>query len=219
MALSKITASSIADNSITNTQINSSAAIAGSKLASLTSTIMPTGATVQTVHASGKDFVGNADGVVPNGGTAVKIIEKAITIKTLNPIIHAIAMFGIGTPGSYQDFDIALGFGFKTGSATTTITDYSGFGGTDYNRQNVNPLDSFYVCDTKGAHSSGSEYWCETKSSSHSQQITASIGTVINIAVWATTQSGAYHIHRPQNHASSNEAGEIGGITVMEIKS
>ena len=179
---------------------------------------LPSGTNVQTVTASGIDFVGNKNGIEVTAGTALKLIEKAITIKTLNPIIYSIAMFGIGTPDTYRDFDIAIGFGFKTGTATTTITDYSVFGGTDYSRQNVDPLDSFYACDVKGAHSTGSEYWCETKSSSHSQQITASIGTVINIAVWATTQAGAYYIHRPQTHGADAD-GELGSLTVMEIVS
>tara|TARA_S200000501_G_C20865598_1_gene761795 strand:- start:733 stop:1335 length:603 start_codon:yes stop_codon:yes gene_type:complete len=179
---------------------------------------LPSGTNVQTVTASGIDFVGNKNGLSINTSTATKLIEKAITIKTLNPIIYAMTMFGIGTPSSYQDYDIAIGFGFKTGTATTTVTDYSVFGGTDYSRQNVDPLDSFYACDVKGAHSTGSEYWCETKSSSHSQQITASIGTVINIGVWATTQAGAYYIHRPQSHSADAE-GELGSLTVMEIVS
>lgn len=50
MALSKITAASITDNTITNTQINSSAAIAQSKMAALAAVNMPAGSILQAVH-------------------------------------------------------------------------------------------------------------------------------------------------------------------------
>ena len=213
-----ITASQIANDTITNTQINSSAAIAGSKLAALTSTIMPTGTSVQTVHGTGTTFVGNKNGMsITSSDGYKKIIEKSIVTKTLNPIIHASVEFDIGTTSSYEDHDLALGFGYKTGSATTTITDYSTFGGDDYLRQNVDPLDAFYVCDTHGAHSSGGQYWIETKSASYSQQISVAIGTTIQIAVWGSSD-GTYYFHRSTNH-STNYGGAQGGITIVEIKS
>tara|TARA_B100000925_G_scaffold54750_1_gene35875 strand:+ start:1632 stop:2255 length:624 start_codon:yes stop_codon:yes gene_type:complete len=51
MALSKITAASITDNTITNTQINNSAAIAQSKLGALALANMPSGSVLQIQHA------------------------------------------------------------------------------------------------------------------------------------------------------------------------
>jgi len=240
MALSKITAASITDNSITNTQINSSAAIAKtklaaldivnadvnasaaivqSKMAALSSTNMPTGTVVQVSHSTGTDFVGGIGGIDIAGGEYKKILEKSITFKTTNPHIYVSCRFGIGTPNAYYDHDLACGFGYKTGSGTTTISDYTSFGGNSYGRQNVNPLSSFYVCDTHGAHSTGSQYWCETKSATYLQQISQASGTAVVIAVWCSVQSGNYYIHRPENNSGNNDAGELGGLTVMELKS
>ncbi len=240
MALSKITAASITDNSITNTQINSSAAIAKtklaaldivnadvnasaaivqSKMAALACTNMPTGTVVQVSHSTGTDFVGGIGGINIAGGEYKKILEKSITFKTTNPHIYVSCRFGIGTPNSYYDHDLACGFGYKTGSGTTTISDYTSFGGNSYSRQNVNPLSSFYACDTHGAHSTGSQYWCETKSATYLQQISQASGTAVVIAVWCSVQAGNYYIHRPENNSGSNDAGELGGLTVMELKS
>ena len=50
MALSKITAASITDNTITNTQINSSAAIAQTKLTPITAGNMLSGSILQVQH-------------------------------------------------------------------------------------------------------------------------------------------------------------------------
>ena len=214
-----ITASQIANDTITNTQINTSAAIAQSKMAALASTNMPTGTVVQVSHSTGTDFVGGIGGIDIAGGEYKKILEKSITFKTTNPHIYVSCRFGIGTPNAYYDHDLACGFGYKTGSATNSISDYSAFGGNSYQRQNVNPLSTFYACDTHGAHSSGSQYWVETKSASYLQQINQSAGTTIVMAVWCSVQSGNYYIHRPETNANSNDAGELGGITVMELKS
>lgn len=204
---------------IVNADVNSSAAIAQSKMAALASTNMPTGTVVQVSHSTGTDFVGGIGGIDIAGGQYKKILEKSITFKTTNPHIYVSCRFGIGTPNAYYDHDLACGFGYKTGSGTTSISDYSAFGGNSYQRQNVNPLSSFYACDTHGAHSSGAQYWVETKSASYLQQISQASGTTIVMAVWCSVQNGNYYIHRPETNPNSNDAGELGGITVMELKS
>jgi len=238
MAITKLKALGVTDGTLTNTQINASAAIAKTKLASLdivnadvnasasiaqskmaalTSGIMPNGTTVQTSHATGTDFVGNQNGVTIAAGNYVKILEKSITFKTTNPFIYLSARFGIGTNNSATDADLALGFGYKTGSGTNTISDYSAFGGNSYARQNVSPLSSFYVCDTYGAAANYGQYWMETKSATYLQQVNQAAGTSLVFAVWSSAQTNDFFIHRPKSH-SSNDAGELGGITVMEIK-
>ena len=176
----------------------------------------PAGTCVQTAHATGTDFAGGVAGLTPNN-TEVKILEKAITLKTKNPYLLVTANLEIGTPGSYQDIDLALALGYKTASATTDPNDYSQFGGDSFTREGVTNLNSFYVCDTKGAHSTGAEYWCETKSWQMYKQITANAGTVIYMACWCST-SGLYYFFRPQNH-TSNDAGALGGLSILEIKS
>ncbi len=218
MALSKITAASITDNSITNTQINSSAAIAQSKMAALTSSIMPNGTTVQTSHATGTDFVGNQNGITISAGAYTKILEKSFTFKTTNPFIYLSTRFGLGTINTATDADLALGFGYKTGSGTNSISDYSAFGGNSYTRQNVNPLSSFYVADTYGSSANYGQYWCETKSATYLQQVNQAAGTAVVFAVWSSAQTNDHYVHRPSSH-TSNDAGELGGLTVMEIKS
>ena len=95
-----ITASQIANDTITNTQINTSAAIAQSKMAAITSGNMPNGTTVQTSHATGTDFVGNQNGIQITAGSYVKILEKSITFKTTNPFIYLSTRFGLATVNS-----------------------------------------------------------------------------------------------------------------------
>lgn len=219
MSITKLKALGVTDGTLTNTQINASAAIAQSKMAALASTNMPTGTVVQVSHSTGTDFVGGIGGIDIAGGQTKKILEKSITFKTTNPHIYVSCRFGIGTPNGYYDHDLACGFGYKTGSGTTSISDYSAFGGNTYQRDNVNPLLTFYACDTHGAHSSGSQYWVETKSASYLQQISQAAGTTIVMAVWGSVNTGNYYIHRPETNPNNNDAGELGGITVMELKS
>ena len=237
MAITRLRALGVTDGTLTNTQINASAAIAKTKLAALdivnadvnasaaivqsklgalASTNMPTGTCVQTALATSTDFVGNKNGLTPNN-TEVKILEKAITLKTTDPYLLVTANLEIGTPGSYQDIDLALALGYKTASATTDPNDYSQFGGDSFTRQGVTNLNSFYVSDTKGAHSTGSEYWGESKVIQMYKQITATAGTVIYMACWCSTD-GQYYFFRAQNQ-TANDTGAMGGISILEIKS
>lgn len=238
MAITRLRALGVTDGTLTNTQINASAAIAKTKLAALdivnadvnasaaivqsklgalASTNMPTGTCVQTAYESGTDFAGGVAGLTPDD-TEVKILEKAITLKTTNPYLLVTVTIGIGVPDSYRDVDLALALGYKTASATTDPNDYSQFGGNVYQREGVTNLKSFFAADTMGAHSTGSQYWCETKSWQMYKQVTANAGTVIYMACWCST-NGQYYFYRPYNDPNSNDTGEAGGLSILEIKS
>lgn len=192
--------------------------VPSAKLGTVGSDKLPSGVTVQTSHATGTDFVGNQNGITITAGSYVKILEKSITFKTTNPFIYLSARFGLATVNSATDGDLALGFGYKTGSGTNTISDYSSFGGNSYTRQNVSPLSSFYVSDTYGASANYGQYWMETKSATYLQQVNQTAGTSLVFAVWSSAQDANHYVHRPHSH-TSNDAGELGGITVMEIVS
>ena len=162
----------------------------------------PAGTCVQTAHATGTDFAGGVAGLTPNN-TEVKILEKAITLKTKNPYLLVTVTIGIGAPDSYRDIDMALALGYKASSATTDPNDYSQFGGNVYQREGVTNLKSFFAADTMGAHSSGAQYWCETKSWQMYKQVTANAGTVIYMACWCST-NGQYFPAKIENGKIKN---------------
>ena len=93
----------IQDNTIVNADINSSAAIAGTKL------VMPTGSVLQVVHTE--------DGTKQTlSSTTAKLIETSITMKGVNSslLIRANVPIG-GDDNGNSDVDISLGFGYKSG--------------------------------------------------------------------------------------------------------
>nr|BAR35717.1 hypothetical protein [uncultured Mediterranean phage uvMED] len=139
MALSKITAASITDNTITNTQINSSAAIAKAKLASLdivnadinasaaiaqskvaalAAANMPAGSILQCVHY----IKSGGDSYAATSSSGHDILNYTLTTKKANStfyvayhICHGVS----GTDANMDSHDIHL-FGLRTASSTHT---------------------------------------------------------------------------------------------------
>lgn len=116
MALSKITAASITDNTITNTQINSSAAIAQSKVAALAAANMPAGSILQCVHY----IKSGGDSYAATSSSGHDILNYTLTTKKANStfyvayhICHGVS----GTAANMDPYDIHL-FGLRTASGT-----------------------------------------------------------------------------------------------------
>ena len=116
MALSKITAASITDNTITNTQINASAAIAQTKLTPITAGNMLSGSILQVQHN-----ISNSS--VIYGGTTSSghdILNKTVTTKRLNSVfyVHWSVYHGVGgTDNNMDSHDMHL-FALRTASNT-----------------------------------------------------------------------------------------------------
>jgi len=83
MALSKITAASITDNTITNTQINSSAAIAATKLGTMAAANMPAGAILQVQSTTSNTEVADTSGNYNGSLLEVNITPTATSSKIL----------------------------------------------------------------------------------------------------------------------------------------
>ena len=122
MALSKITAASITDNTITNTQINSSAAIAKTKLAALdivnadinasaaiaqskltpvTAGNMPTGSILQCVH----HIANSGSSYAATTSTGHDILDYTLTTKRLNSNFFVSYYVSHGVPGTDANMD------------------------------------------------------------------------------------------------------------------
>ena len=159
MALSKITAASITDNTITNTQINSSAAIAQSKMAALAAANMPTGSIVQVVTNNTATQVENTT----DGGSADLMSVTITPTSASNKVMIIITgFFGQGNPnGAVQlvrgSTSIAEGTG-SFGGATGYIS-YDDQTGSQYTMESH----AFHFVDTPNT-TSATTYLMRTSS-------------------------------------------------------
>ena len=196
----------VQDGTIVNADINSSAAIAGSKL------VMPTGSVLQVVHTE--------DGTKQTvSSTTTKLIETSITMKGVNSslLIRANVPIG-GDDNGNSDVDLALAFGYKSGSASSSSTDYSKAGGRSaYARNPVTGLDSWFNSDTKQHGEGYDNHWVlHTGHEYLKTGLTYATGTTVQVALWCRTGNGSYDFCCAENKADT-DAGMVMSLNVMEI--
>ena len=196
----------VQDGTIVNADINSSAAIAGTKL------VMPTGSVLQVVHTE--------DGTKQTiNDTTTKLIETSITMKGVNSslLIRANVPIG-GDDNGNSDVDISLGFGYKSGSASSTSTDYSKAGGRNaYARNRIDGIDSWFNSDTKQHGEGYDNHWVlHTGHEYLKTGLTYAAGTVVQVALWCRTNSGSYDFCCAENKADT-DAGMVMSLNITEI--
>ena len=79
-------------------------------------------------------------------GAAIKLFDQSITTKQTNSKI--MILLSLGRSSYNQDVDLALALGYKTGSGSSTSTDYASTHGSSYSRQTVAGIGSFFTQDT-----------------------------------------------------------------------
>ena len=82
-------------------------------------------------------------------GVAIKLFDQSITTKQANSKI--MILLSAGRSGYNEDVDLAMALGYKTGSGSSTSTDYTSTHGTlNYSRQIITGLGSFWSQDVAG---------------------------------------------------------------------
>ena len=176
-------------------------------------------------------IVKDTAGLSLSGDQTVRHLNAAITSKVANSsflVRYSTAIFTAGTHDSSNtenvDTDIGLGMGYKTGSASTTSTDYTAITTYAPTRQPVAFASSqnraFYCSDAFGG-SSNYSFRYHPLTEIHNEDLFSPsqvAGTVINVAVFASQDGGNstnYTIGKsPSGFADS---GYLSYITVTEI--
>lgn len=147
-------------------------------------------------------------------GTAVKLFDQSITTKQANSKI--MIFLSVGRSGYNQDVDIALALGFKTGSASSTSTDYTSTHGSSYSRQTISGIGSFMAQDTSepggGTWSGGYNISSVNFNKLHSPNVAA--GTVLNYGLFGGSD-GTFYIGR--SHSGGTDNGYDSSLTLMEV--
>jgi hypothetical protein len=168
------------------------------------------GKLLQVVH------VDPADGFLFSS-TTIKVMDASITTTATNSKILIDVNFAWGFSDSSSDVDAAAAVGYKTGAASSTSTDYTStianHGGLT--RQGISGLVCFYAQDAyPGAnYQQYVVYHMAAKSLISPSQ---PAGTTLNIALFASAESGTMSVNRPRG-ATLNDSGYMPGITLMEI--
>jgi hypothetical protein len=167
----------------------------------------PSGSVLQVVQVSQNvQFVLNT--------AAAKINEANLTTSATNSKILAILSCATGRTNAYSDTDLGLAIGYKTGSASSTSTDYTAVHYQGYARQVVAGLGSFYAADTTTA-GNGGIYWSEERTYLKLISPNQSSGTNIYVSFWGSTD-GTYYLGSPSGNPVDNSGHEM-SLTLMEI--
>jgi hypothetical protein len=168
---------------------------------------LPTGSVLQVVQVSQNvRFLLNT--------SAAKINEANLTTSQTNSKILAILSCAIGGNNAYADHDLGLAIGYKTGSASSTSTDYTAVHYQGYSRQVVAGLGSFYANDTTRS-GDGSIYWTEEKTYLKLISPNQSSGTNIYVSFWGSTD-GTYYLGSPSGSTETDGGSEM-SLTLLEI--
>ena len=187
--------------------------------------VFPTGTHLQTV------IVKDTAGLVMSGNQTARHLNVAITSKFANSSFLVRYSTGIYTVGSHNsdspwniDSDHAIGLGFKTGSASTTSTDYTAISTSPFSRENITFSGStsraFYSSDAIGGSANymyryhpGTTVFTEDMFSP-----SQAAGTVINVGAFVSQDYGnSNNFHIGKTPSGFGDSGYQSYITITEI--
>ena len=210
LATNSVDSAELIDGAVDDSHI---AAMAASKLSGdIAVARIPAGSVLQIVQVE-------VETKITLSSATTKLIEKSITTKGANSslLIRAHVPIG-GHDDGNSDVDLALSFGYKTGGASSTSTDYSKAGGrSEFTRVAVSGLDPWFATDTKRHGEGHDKYWVETKTGEYLKTgLSYAAGTAVHVALWAKTSNGAYTFISAEQPADS-DSGEVMTLTLTEI--
>ena len=213
LATDSVSAVKIAANSVDSAElIDGSIDTAHIAANQITSAIMPTGSMLQIVQVE-------VETKITLSSAQTKLIEGSITMKGANSslLIRAHVPIG-GDDNGNSDVDLALGFGYKTGGASSTSSDYSEAGGRyEFSRNRMSGIDSWFNSDTKQHGEGYDNHWVLSKDAEYLQTgLSYAVGTAVHVALWAKTNNGAYDFVCAENKADT-DSGEVMTLHIMEI--
>lgn len=189
-------------------------------MSGVTSLKMPSGFPVQIVNGT------NTTGVFHTSASTIKIMDVNITSRLQNSSFIVQAFCAIGTTGGITgnaDTDVALGLGYKTGSASSSSSSYTSIGGYSPTRQNISFSDgpgAFYSIDAlAGSASYSYTYFAFNEpSTSLSFSPSASAGTSFNVALFGSSDVNQNNItFGTRRNDNGGDSGTITYIHITEI--
>ena len=156
------------------------------------------------------------------GNQTIKIFESDITLTKANSNLWIDFQTWIGGFSSYQDTDLALAIGWKSGSASSTIGDYTTIqesATTNLVRQQVGSLGVFWNTDTSPVGGSGGQYWHFAFPFRKKIDIgTQSSGATIRVAFWASSDgANAHYVIGGPASGSATDAGGESWLDIWEL--
>lgn len=169
---------------------------------------LPSGSVVQVVQRTH-----NVRAVV--NSAAYKVNEHNIITTVANSKILVIISAAIGGVDSYSDSDLALAIGYKVGSTGSASTDYTSVHTSQYSRQTISGLGSFFASDTQRSAGSGGIYWSEEKTYLKLISPNQAANSNIYVSFWAGSDA-TYYLGSPSGSTADDGGSEM-SMTLMEI--
>ena len=144
-----------------------------------------------------------------------KVCDTSITLAQANSDLFIMLKTGIRnfSTSTYTDVDFSLAIGWKTGAASTTETDYTAIHSWDPNRESLTTLNAFKSVDVLGG-----TFHQLTDDVGHQCRVnlgTIASGTVINVALWASTENGSLYVG--SSDSGLTDSGTLTVWNIMEI--
>ena len=147
--------------------------------------------------------------------TTSKIVYASLTTKAANSkflIQGQVATRGVNT---YQDVDLALAMGYKTGSGSSSSTDYTQIHPSNFTRENVAGLNAYLSFDTHQNGATGDQYVFNPHPYQKLISPNIAAGQLMDFAIFASTANGTWIFG--QSTSSSADIGYFQHLTVYEI--
>jgi len=191
----------------------------------LASSDMPAGSLLQV-----KSFI-KTNATTYGASDAHKIMSVELTTKAVNSTFLFFVDIAHGAPAlaNPDSYNYSFTAGYKTGGASTTVSEYTGFGGRTgasvaYMVSGIGGSDTnpFFASDVVEGHASGTYGTAyQTRQKSHVFQISPNIaaGTLIDFAIWSHVDGGLVISGADFFRTNSNDySGQVSTIAVQEIK-
>ena len=185
--------------------------------------IQTTAGTAPTAADLGMNVSGNVLQVVSQeviSYTAVasatsKIVYASLTTKAANSKFLIQGQVNTRGVSSYQDIDLALAMGYKTGSGSSSSTDYTGIHPYNFTRENVAGLNAYLSFDTHPNGAQGDQYSFNPHPYQKLISPNIAAGQLMDFAIFASTANGTWVFG--QSTSSSVDIGYFQHLTVYEI--
>ena len=180
----------------------------------------PSGYPVQIVNQE------NSTGLVLSSNTTTKLMDCQIVSKLANSSFLVHAFCGIGTlaaAGGNSDTDVALGLGYKTGSADSSSSNYIGIGSYSPTRHTIsfsNGNRAFYSIDAFGGSGDYTYLYHAFGEPSTVQSFSPNVsaGTTLQVGLFVSTDANQHAItFGTRRNDSGADSGTITYVCVTEI--
>ena len=180
----------------------------------------PSGYPVQIVNQE------NSTGLVMSSNTTVKLMDCQIISKLANSSFLVHAFCGIGTlasAGGNSDTDVALGLGYKTGSADSSSSNYIGIGSYSPSRHSIsfsNGGRCFYSIDAFAGSNTYTYVYHAFGEPSTVQSFSPNVsaGTTLQVGLFASSDVNQHAItFGTRRNDSGADSGTITYVCVTEI--